>query len=133
MAYLLFIIGGETNEKTEATTISIKHGMEMLASHGGLIHIGELIEAVNSKQRMKKIPGVHCVNPKMSHASILPSMFALINGGKPDYDAIEIFRQKREFFTKAMWLEACTSSPTIVASDVMAIFRLRIQGLIYYM
>ncbi len=93
--------------------IAIKHGMERLASHSGLIHIGAILEAINFRERFKIVEGVHCVNPKMSHADILASMIALISIGKPDYDAIEIFRQKQDFFTKAMGIDICPSSPTL--------------------
>jgi len=33
--------------------------------------------------------------------------------GKPDYDAIEIFRGKPEFFTEALGIPTCPSSPTL--------------------
>jgi hypothetical protein len=37
----------------------------------------------------------------------MSSMFALISIGKPDYDAIEIFREKQDFFTKVIGIQAC--------------------------
>lgn len=93
--------------------ISIKHGMEKLASHSGLIHIGALLDAINFKLRFNTLNGVHCVDPKISHSDILASMIALISIGKPDYDAIEIFRKKQEFFNMAIGIRACPSSPTL--------------------
>jgi len=93
--------------------ITIKHEMEKLASHSGLINIGALLEAINFKMRFDTINGVHCVDPKISHSDILASMIALISIGKPDYDAIEIFREKQEFFNKAIGINACPSSPTL--------------------
>jgi hypothetical protein len=87
--------------------------MEKLASHSGLIHIGTLLDAINFKKRMETISGVHCVNPKISHPDILASMVAIISIGKPDYDAIEIFREKEYFFNKAVGIDACPSSPTL--------------------
>lgn len=93
--------------------ISVKKGMEKLASHSGLINIGALLEVIQFKNRFDVIPGVHCVEPKFSHSDILSSMIALISIGKPDYDAIEIFREKPEFFTKALDIDTCPSSPTI--------------------
>jgi hypothetical protein len=87
--------------------------MEKLASHSGLIHIGALLELIQFKQRFNTLPGVHCVDPKFSHSDILASMIALISIGKPDYDAIEIFRDKQEFFTRALDIQACPSSPTL--------------------
>ena len=93
--------------------ITIKHEMERLASHSGLINIGALLNAINFKQRFNTLNGVHCVDPNISHADILASMIALISIGKPDYDAIEIFREKQEFFNKAVGIRACPSSPTL--------------------
>jgi hypothetical protein len=40
-------------------------------------------------------------------------MIALMSIGKPDYDAIEIFRGKQDFFNKAVGIRACPSSPTL--------------------
>ena len=82
--------------------ITIKHEMEKLASHSGLINIGALLDAINFRFRFETINGVHCVDPKISHGDILASMIALMSIGKPDYDAIEIFREKQEFFNKAI-------------------------------
>jgi hypothetical protein len=93
--------------------ITIKYGMERLASHSGLIHIGAILEAINFRERLKVVEGVHCVDPKISHANVLASMIGLISIGKPDYDAIEIFREKQEFFTKALGVDTCPSSPTL--------------------
>lgn len=93
--------------------ISIKHGMEKLASHSGLINIGALLDVINFRFRFETINGVHCVDPKIPHADILASMIALMSVGKPDYDAIEIFREKQDFFNKAVGIRACPSSPTL--------------------
>lgn len=93
--------------------ITIKHEMEKLASHSGLIHVGALLDAINFKNRFGDIDGVHCVNPAISHADILSTMIALISIGKPDYDAIEIFREKQDFFNKAVRIRTCPSSPTL--------------------
>jgi hypothetical protein len=72
-----------------------------------------LLDAINFKYRFKTINGVHCVDPTISHADILSSMIALMSIGKPDYDAIEIFRQKQDFFNKALGIRTCPSSPTL--------------------
>jgi hypothetical protein len=93
--------------------VSIKKSMEMLASHGGLIHIGALLDSMNLKNKLNNLDNVHCIGPLFSHADILFSMIGLISIGKPDYDAIEIFRPKQEFFTKALRISGCPSSPTI--------------------
>jgi hypothetical protein len=87
--------------------------MEKLASHGGLINIGALIEATNLRDRLDRLANVHCVDPHFSHSEIILSMIGLISVGKPDYDAIEIFRSKPDFFMKALGLSGVPSSPTI--------------------
>lgn len=94
-------------------SISIKSSMEKLASHGGLINIGALIEATNLRDRLDRLANVHCVDPDFSHSEIIISMIGLISVGKPDYDAIEIFRSKPDFFMKALGLSGVPSSPTI--------------------
>ena len=93
--------------------ITIKNQMEKLASHSGLINIGALLNTINLKKRIDNLDGIHCIEPKFSHADILYSMIGLISIGKPDYDAIEIFRSKSDFFTKAVGIDECPSSPTI--------------------
>lgn len=93
--------------------ISIKRSMEMLASHGGLLHIGALLNSTNLKKRLNTMTDVYCIEPTFSHANIIFSMTGLISIGKPEYDAIDIFRSKQEFFTKALKIGKCPSSPTI--------------------
>jgi hypothetical protein len=93
--------------------VAIKHTMERLASHSGLINIGALLDLINFKERFKTVAGVHCVNPSIPHADIFASMIAVMSIGKPDYDAIEIFREKQDFFTQALCIKTCPSSPTL--------------------
>lgn len=93
--------------------ISVKHGMEMIASHSGLIHIGTLLHSIGLKKSLDVMKNVHCVDPKFSHSDVLFSMIGLISVGKTDYDSIEIFRWKQDFFTKALKISGCPSSPTI--------------------
>lgn len=93
--------------------IRIKHSMERLASHGGLVHIGALLHSMQLDKRLENLENVYCVNPKFSHSDVFFSMIALISIGKPDYNAIEIFREKQDFFIKALGVSGCPSSPTI--------------------
>jgi len=92
--------------------VRIKHTIEKLASHGGLILIGDLLNAMNIQKAFNQID-VHCVDPKFSHADILSTMIGLLSIAKPDYDAIEIFREKQDFFAKALQIIGCPSSPTL--------------------
>ena len=93
--------------------ITVKHGKENLSSHSGLILIGMLLESMRLRERLQEIAGVHCVNPDFSHADVLFSMIGLISIGKPCYDAIEIFRNTPEFFTKALGISGCPSAATL--------------------
>jgi len=93
--------------------ISIKQSMDKLASHSGLINIGALLNSMQLRERLDNLDDVHCVDPVFSHADVIFSMIGLISIGKPDYDAIEIFRSKQDFFVKALNIKRCPSSPTI--------------------
>lgn len=93
--------------------IRIKDSMEKLASHGGLIHIGALLDSMKFNKDFNSLNNVHCVDPTFSHADVLFSMIGLISIGKPDYDAIEIFRSKQDFFNKALRISGCPSAVTI--------------------
>ena len=93
--------------------VSVKRGMEMLAGHSGLLHIGALLDSMQIKDRLNALDNVHCVDPIFPHADVLFSMIGLISVGKPDYEAIEIFRPKQDFFTRALKVSGCPSSVTL--------------------
>jgi hypothetical protein len=92
--------------------VRIKHTIDRLASHGGLVLIGELLNSMKLDNQLDQLK-VHCIDPKFSHTDIVYAMTALISIAKPDYDAIEIFREKQDFFTKALRISGCPSSPTL--------------------
>lgn len=92
--------------------IKVKHGEESLVSHSGLILIGALLEATNLKDRLSQI-NIRCDQRKYTHADIAFAMMALISIGKPDYDAIESFRDNPRFFNDALGLSGCPSSATL--------------------
>ena len=58
--------------------VSVKRGMEMLASHSGLLHIGALLESMQIKERLNDLDNVHCVDPAFFHSDVLFSMIGLI-------------------------------------------------------
>jgi hypothetical protein len=93
--------------------IRIKDTMDRLASHSGLIHIGTLLESTQLRQRLDSFTGVRFEQRQFSHSDVLFSMVGLISIGKPDYDAIELFRAKAEFFQLALGLSGCPSAVTI--------------------
>jgi len=93
--------------------INVKNGDEKLVSHAGLLSVGALLEHMQLTKRLDNIPGVHCVNPDISHGDNLSSMAGLICLGKPDCSAIEIFREDRWHFTRALRIFDCPSQSTL--------------------
>jgi hypothetical protein len=93
--------------------IRIKDTIDRLASHSGLIHVGTLLEATDLKQRLDQFDGVRFEQRQFSHSDVLFSMIGLISIGKPDYEAIELFRPKAEFFNLALGLSGCPSAVTL--------------------
>ncbi len=75
--------------------ISVKQGMEKSVSQSGLLCIGALPDSTQSASRLDSMQNIHCVSPSFSHSDILISMPGLISVGKPDYDAVEIFRERQ--------------------------------------
>lgn len=94
-------------------TINIKHGNEKLVSQSGLLPVGALLESMQLTKLLESIPGVHCVDPDISHGDTLSSMVGLISIGKPEYSAIEIFRNDQWFFTQALGISDCPSQSTL--------------------
>ena len=45
---------------------SIKQTIDHMASHGGLILIGELLKSMNLGQYVNTLKNVHCIDPKYS-------------------------------------------------------------------
>ena len=99
--------------KSMEPVINVKHGEEKLVSHSGLLSVGALLEDMQLTERLTNIPGIHCVQPVISHGDVLSSMVGLICVGKPDYSAIEIFRQDPLFFTQSLRISDCPSQSTL--------------------
>ena len=93
--------------------IQIKQGMEMLASHGGLLLIGRLLKSLNLNKYLQAIPDVRCRRPDFSHADVIHTMIGLIAIGKPNFDGVEYFRGDPVFLIQALGISCCPSSPTI--------------------
>jgi hypothetical protein len=93
--------------------IRIKDTIDRLASHSGLVHAGTLLEATDLKQRLDQFDGVCFEQRQFSHSDVLFSMIVLISIGKPDYEAIELFRPKADFFNLALGLSGCPSAVTL--------------------
>lgn len=63
--------------------IKVKHGMEKLTTHSGLIYIGTLLKSLRLKERLDNLSGVYCENPAFSHSDVLFSMTGLNSVGNP--------------------------------------------------
>jgi hypothetical protein len=90
----------------------IKEGDEHLTSHSGLALIGALLNRTELGARVDStiLPG--CKEPKIPHGDIVKSMVGLLCMGKPDYDAIEEFRDV-PFFGHSLGIGHCPASPTL--------------------
>ena len=87
-------------------------GDERLSSHSGLALIGALLNRTRLKERLTGTALPYCREPKISHSDIIYAVTGLICLGKPDYDAIEPFRDN-PFFTQSLGMSNCPSSSTI--------------------
>jgi len=89
-----------------------KEGNEYLSSHTGLALVGALLAKTNLKDLVDKIELFDCREPKISHSDVLYAMVGLLCLGKPNYDAIEIFRED-PFFIQSLGIGECPSSSTL--------------------
>lgn len=94
------------------TNFTIKQGDETLTSHSGLALIGALLGRTNLQTELNRIQLANCKNPKISHADMIFAMLGLICLGKPDYEAIEPFRENR-FFRQSLGIQSCPSSSAL--------------------
>ena len=76
---------------------TVKEGDEKLSSHSGLALIGALINRTHLRDRLNKMLLIDCKAPKISHADMIFAMTGLLCLGKPDYEAIEPFRENPFF------------------------------------
>ena len=90
----------------------IKEGDEHLTSHSGLALIGALMNRTELVPRINAVTLPGCQEPKILHGDIVKSMTGLLCMGKPDYEAIEPFREV-PFFRCSLGIEQCPSSSTL--------------------
>ena len=90
----------------------IKEGDENLTSHSGLALIGALLNRTELSKRADStvLPG--CQEPRIPHGDILKTMIGLMSMAKPDYDAIEEFREI-PFFRQSLGIGRCPASPAL--------------------
>src|SRR4030066_1384129 len=90
----------------------IVQGNEQLSSHSGLALAGAILDRSGSRERLDTVMIPGHPFPEISHGEVATAMIGLICLGKPDFDAIEAFRED-PFFLQSLDLDSVPSSPTL--------------------
>lgn len=90
----------------------IEQGNEELSSHSGLALVGAILNRSRIRERLDTVRLPEHPFPEISHGDIATAMIGLICLGKPDFDAIENFRDDT-FFLQSLELSSVPSSPTL--------------------
>lgn len=93
-------------------TFDIAQGNELLTSHSGLALIGALLSKTQLMQRLNAIVFPDHPKPEISHGVIATSMIGLLSLGKPDFEAIEPFRDD-PFFSTSLGLARIPSEAAL--------------------
>jgi len=90
----------------------IVQGNEQLSSHSGLALAGAILDRSRIRERLDMVMLPEHPFPEISHGEVATAMIGLICLGKPDFDAIEAFRDD-PFFLQSLDLDSVPSSPTL--------------------
>ncbi len=90
----------------------IVQGDEQLSSHSGLALAGAILHRSSIRKRLDAVALPEHPYPEISHGEVATAMIGLICLGKPDFDAIEAFRDD-PFFLQSLELDSVPSSPTL--------------------
>jgi len=90
----------------------IVQGDEQLSSHSGLALAGAILRRSSIRERLDAVVLPEHPVPEISHGEVATAMIGLICLGKPDFDAIEAFRDD-PFFLQSLELASVPSSPTL--------------------
>ena len=90
----------------------IVQGDEQLSSHSGLALAGAILHRSSIRKRLDAVVLPEHPFPEISHGEVATAMIGLICLGKPDFDAIEAFRDD-PFFLQSLELASVPSSPTL--------------------
>ena len=90
----------------------VVQGDERLSSHSGLALVGALLDKANIRGRLDEVVLPEHRYPEISHRDVATAMTGLLCLGKPDFDAIEPFRNDL-FFSQSLGLNSVPSSPTL--------------------
>jgi len=85
---------------------------EVLVSHSGLALAGWLVRQTAIQKRINRIRLGDRKRPEVSHGDVATAMIGLLCLGKPDFEAIEAFRED-EFFRQALGLAKVPSEGTL--------------------
>jgi Transposase DDE domain group 1 len=85
---------------------------EILVSHSGLALAGSLLQSTRLQNRADAVRLGDRKRPEVSHGDVLTAMIGLLCLGKPDFQAIEAFRDD-EFFRQALGVEKIPSEGTL--------------------
>jgi Transposase DDE domain group 1 len=85
---------------------------EILVSHSGLALAGSLVRRTAIQKRTNRIRLGDRKRPEVSHGDVVAAMIGLLCLGKPDFEAIEAFRED-EFFRQALGLAKVASEGTL--------------------
>ena len=83
----------------------IVQGNEYLSSHSGLALAGEILNRSRIRERLDMVMLPGHPFPEISHGEVATAMIGLICLGKPDFDAIEAFRDD-SFFLQSLDLNS---------------------------
>ena len=90
----------------------IVQGDERLSSHSGLALVGEILKRTSIRERLDAVALPDHRFPEISHGEVATAMIGVMCLGKPDFDAIEAFRED-PFFLQSLCLDSVPSSPTL--------------------
>ena len=90
----------------------IEQSNDLLSSHSGLALVGEILAQSRIRERLDEVILPGHPFPAISHGEVGVAMIGLICLGKPDFDAIEVFRDD-PFFLQSLGLDTVPSSPTL--------------------
>ncbi|RKY05840.1 MAG: IS1380 family transposase, partial [Planctomycetota bacterium] len=85
---------------------------EVLVSHSGLALVGGLLSKTSLKKQLNKISIKGKPRPVISHFDTIYSMISLLCLSKPDFGAIEPFRED-DFFKRSLGIKAVPSCETL--------------------
>ncbi len=107
----------------------IVQGDEQLSSHSGLALIGAMLDRTGIRQRLDAVVLPEHPFAEISHGEAATAMIGLICMGKPDFDAIEVFRDDLFFFSPWNWIQYPPVPPSgndwIVRRELSTTFFLR--------